>query len=138
MSNGGRPRSADMREVVNAILYMAEGGITWRMLPSEFPPLSTVQRYFYGWRNDGTWALINYALVQAGRELEGKEPCPSACINAPARGSGGAGDWQRIGRKQSIAQQHGRSSPTSVFLFAGLQKIVIFEILSSQTLTAVR
>lgn len=77
---GGRPRSVDMREVVNAILYMAEGGIAWRMLPSEFPPLSTVQRYFYGWRNDGTWALINYALVQASRELEGKEPCPSAGI----------------------------------------------------------
>jgi len=78
--SGGRPRTSDMREVFNAILYIAEGGIAWRMLPKEFPPLSTVQRYFYAWRNDGTLALINYALVQAARELEGKEPCPSAGI----------------------------------------------------------
>ncbi len=77
---GGRPRTSDMREVFNAILYIAQGGIAWRMLPREFPPLSTVQRYFYQWRNDGTLALMNYALVQAGRELEGKEPCPSAGI----------------------------------------------------------
>jgi len=78
--SGGRPRSADLRAVLSAILYIAEGGIAWRMLPKEFPPLSTVQRYFYQWRDDGTWALINFALVQAGRELEGKEPCPSAGI----------------------------------------------------------
>ena len=29
---GGRPRTTDMREVLNAILYLAEGGIAWRML----------------------------------------------------------------------------------------------------------
>jgi len=77
---GGRPRTTDMREVFNAILYMAGGGIAWRMLPTDFPPLSTVQGYFYQWRNDGTLALINFALVQAARQLEGKEPCPSAGI----------------------------------------------------------
>ena len=77
---GGRRRTTNMREVFNAILYIAQGGISWRMLPKEFPPRSTVQRYFYQWRNDGTLALMNYALVQAGRELEGKEPCPSAGI----------------------------------------------------------
>jgi len=78
--SGGRPRSTDMRDVFNAILYLAGGGIPWRMLPREFPPVSTVQRYFYAWRNDGTLALMNFALVQAGRELEGKQPCPSAGI----------------------------------------------------------
>jgi len=77
---GGRPRKTDMREVFNAILYMAQGGIAWRMLPKEFPPLSTVQGYFYQWRGDGTLALLNFALVQAARELEGKEPCPSAGV----------------------------------------------------------
>ena len=73
--SGGRPRSTDLRAVLDAVLYVAEGGIAWRMLP-----LSTVQRYFYQWRNDGTWALINFALVQAARDLEGKEPSPSAGI----------------------------------------------------------
>jgi putative transposase len=77
---GGRPRTTDMREIFNAILYIAGGGIAWRMLPRDFPPLSTVRGYFYQWRNDGTLALMNYALVQAARELEGKEPCPSAGI----------------------------------------------------------
>ncbi len=77
---GGRPRTTDMREVMNAILYMAGGGIARRMLPKDFPPVSTVRGYFYAWRNDGTLALMNYALVQAVRELEGKEPCPSAGI----------------------------------------------------------
>ncbi|WP_417426891.1 IS5 family transposase [Hoeflea sp.] len=77
---GGRPRTSDMREVMNAILYIAGGGIPWRMLPKDFPPVSTVRGYFYRWRNDGTLALMNFALVQAARELEGKEPCPSAGI----------------------------------------------------------
>lgn len=77
---GGRPRKTDMREVVNALLYIANGGIPWRMLPKDFPPVSTVRGYFYQWRSDGTLALVNYALVQAARELEGKEPCPSAGI----------------------------------------------------------
>ena len=43
----GRPRKTDLREVVNAILYMASTGCQWRMLPSDLPPPSTVQRYFY-------------------------------------------------------------------------------------------
>lgn len=77
---GGRPRSTNMREVLNAILYVAGGGIAWRMLPRDFPPVSTVRGYFYRWRNDGTLALMNYALVQEARELEGEEPCPSAGI----------------------------------------------------------
>ena len=77
---GGRPRTTDMREVLNAILYMAGGGIPWRMLPKDFPPVSTVRGYFYAWGSNGMLALMNFALVQSTRELEGKEPCPSAGI----------------------------------------------------------
>ena len=51
----GRPRTTNMREVVNAILYLAAAGSQWRLLPKEFPPNSTVQNYFYLWRDDGTW-----------------------------------------------------------------------------------
>ena len=78
--HGGRPRTTDMRSVFDAILYIAQGGIPWRMLPKDFPPLSTVQRYFYEWRKSGVLSAINFALVQMGRELEGKEPCPSAGV----------------------------------------------------------
>lgn len=77
---GGRPRTTDIREIMNAILYMAGGGMAWRMLPKDFPPVSTVLGYFCAWRCDGTLALMNYALVQAARELEVKEPCPSAGV----------------------------------------------------------
>ncbi len=45
----------DLREVVNAILNLLRGGCSWRLLPKEFPPRSTVQRYFYAWRDEATW-----------------------------------------------------------------------------------
>lgn len=77
---GGRPRTTDLREVVNALLYMASTGCQWRMLPKDFPPLSTVQRYFYAWRSSGLLWTINYALVMAARELEGREATPTAGI----------------------------------------------------------
>ncbi|GAB7551752.1 hypothetical protein NRB_12510 [Novosphingobium sp. 11B] len=47
---GGRRRTTDMREVMNALLYIAASGCAWRLLPKCFPPVSTVQRYFYAWR----------------------------------------------------------------------------------------
>ena len=64
----GRPRTADLREVVNAILYIASTGCQWRMLPKDFPPPSTVQRYFYDWRDSGLWRTISNHLVMAARE----------------------------------------------------------------------
>ena len=76
----GRPRSTDLREAVNAILYMAATGCQWRMLPKEFPPYSTVQGYFYRWRDEGRWATINHPLVMAVREAEGREASPSAGV----------------------------------------------------------
>jgi transposase len=76
----GRPRTTDLREVVNAILYMASAGCQWRMLPKDLPPPSTVQRYFYEWRDSGLWRAISNDLVMAGRELEGREASPTAGV----------------------------------------------------------
>ena len=67
----GRPRSTDLREVVNALLYIASTGCQWRMLPKDFPPFTTVQAYFYEWRATGLWGRINHRLVMETRELEG-------------------------------------------------------------------
>ena len=50
---GGRPRRTDMREVINAIFYIASTGCQWRALPKDFPPMSTVQWYFYAWADTG-------------------------------------------------------------------------------------
>ena len=77
---GGHPRTTDMRAVMNAILYIAGGGIQWRMLPKDFPPVSTVRGYFYSWRNAGLWETINHVLVMAARELEGREASPTAGV----------------------------------------------------------
>jgi transposase len=74
----GRPRKTDLREIVNALLYIASTGCQWRMLPKDFPPCSTVQRYFYEWRAMGLWSRINHHLVMEARELEGKEASPTA------------------------------------------------------------
>jgi putative transposase len=77
---GGRPRSADMREVVNAILYVLRNGIIWRALPHDFPPWPTVYHYFRQWRLDGTWEAIHAALREEVRAADGREPTPSAAI----------------------------------------------------------
>ena len=72
----GRPRKTVLREVVNAIFYIAATGCQWRMLPKDFPPYSTVQGYFYRWRDDGTWPMMNHHLVMAERERQGREALP--------------------------------------------------------------
>jgi putative transposase len=66
--------------VVNAILYIASSGAQWRMLPRDFPPVSTVQGYFYAWRDGRLWQSINQLLVMASRELEGREASPTAGV----------------------------------------------------------
>ena len=77
---GGRRRTTDMREVANALLYIASSGGAWRMLPKCFPPVSTVRRYFYAWRNTGLFETINTVLVMNLREIEGREAHPSAGV----------------------------------------------------------
>ena len=77
---GGRPRRADMREVVNAVLYVARTGVTWRALPHDFPPWRTVYHYFRAWRLDGTWESIHDALRDQVRTQAGRATSPSAAI----------------------------------------------------------
>jgi len=76
----GRPRSTDLREVMNALLYIASTGCQWRMLPKDFPPFTTVQAYFYEWRATGLWGRINHRLVMETRAEEGRQAQPSAAI----------------------------------------------------------
>jgi putative transposase len=77
---GGRPRTTDMREVINAILYLDRTGSQWRALPHEFPPWSTVWSYFRRGRNDGTWKRMHTALREQVRVKQGRQPTPSAAI----------------------------------------------------------
>src|ERR1700751_158175 len=76
----GRPREIELRNVLDAILYIARTGCQWRMLPKDFPPFTTVQGYFYDWRDDGLFEKINFALLLEAREAAGREPSPSAGV----------------------------------------------------------
>ena len=77
---GGRPRTPDMREVVNAIVYVLRSGCQWRMLPKEFPPHQTVYHYFWTWRQAGVWERMHDTLRGDLREACGRTREPSAGI----------------------------------------------------------
>src|SRR5207248_69893 len=97
----GRP-PADLREVLNGILYLARSGCQWRLLPHDFPPWSTVHTWYRRWRKDGTWDRVNDALapqvrrqavpsrVPPGRGVR-LRPVPAACGQPPGR-RGGLGE----------------------------------------------
>jgi len=76
----GRPRQTDLREVVNALLYIASTGCQWRFLPKDFPPFSTVQKYFYRWRDELLLETINHHLLFATRERAGRVAQPTAGV----------------------------------------------------------
>jgi len=76
----GRPREIELRAVLDAILYIARSGCQWRMLPKDFPPFTTVQGYFYDWRDSGLFETINFALLLQAREAAGREASPSAGV----------------------------------------------------------
>jgi len=58
----------DLRRVLNGILYITRGGVSWRMLPKEYGAWETVAGYFYRWSKAGLWVTINSALVQKVRK----------------------------------------------------------------------
>ena len=76
----GRPREIGLRAVLDAILYIARTGCQWRMLPKDFPPFTTVQGYFYDWRDNGLFEKINFELLLQARETAGREASPSAGV----------------------------------------------------------
>ena len=76
----GRPRTTRLRDVFDAIPYIATTGCQWRMLPNDFPPVSTVRGYFYAWRNDSLLDEMNRKLVEVARLTKGRKAQPTAGI----------------------------------------------------------
>ena len=77
---GGRPRTADMRRVLDAIFYQLHTGCQWKMLPHDLPAKSTVYDYFRQFTRDGTWQKIHDALRAQVRQQEGHYVGPQAII----------------------------------------------------------
>lgn len=77
---GGRPRTVDVREVLNAILYVLSAGCQWAALPKDLPPRSTAWAYFDLWEWDGTLERIHHALYVAVREQAGRAASPTTAI----------------------------------------------------------
>jgi putative transposase len=75
---GGRPRSVNLREVVNAMLYLLRTGCPWGHLPHDLPPPTTVWTYFRAWRDDGILEQVHDTLRTRVREADGRAPSPSA------------------------------------------------------------
>jgi putative transposase len=77
---GGRPRSVDLRETTNAMLYLLRTGCPWRSLPHDLPPWGTVWAYFRRWRDDGTLDRLHDQLRDQVRTDAGRDRHPSAAI----------------------------------------------------------
>ncbi len=77
---GGRPRSVDAREIIDAIFYLLKSGCTWRLLPNDFPDWRIVYCYFTTWKKDGTWKTMHDKLRDKVRLKAGKKKQPTAGI----------------------------------------------------------
>jgi putative transposase len=78
--DGGRPRTVDMREVVNACFYISRSGCQWDLIPKDFPPRTTVFEYYSQWSKDGTFDEILRALREEIRIKAGRNKKPTAAI----------------------------------------------------------
>lgn len=106
---GGRPRSVDLREVVNAILYLLRTGCPWRHLPHDLPSWGTVWSYFCQWRDDGTLDRLHDDLREQVRTAADRDPQLSAgCLDSQSvktaeKGARGYDTGKKIqGRKRHL------------------------------------
>ena len=109
-SKRGRNPGVDMREILNAIRYVARSGGGWRMLPKDFPPWQTV----YWWFRRFVWLMlfrtIHDIALMTDREQVRREASPSAgvadsqTVKAPAPGAKRGYDAAKktVGRKRHV------------------------------------
>ena len=101
---GGRPRSVDLREIIDGILYILRGGCAWRMMPHDLPP-EHLLRLLPQVANDGLWRRINDTLRDQVRRRSERKTSPSMAIidsqsvktteQGGPRGKGGRQDGRR-------------------------------------------
>jgi transposase len=112
---GGRPRTVNVREVLNAIFYVLSTGCQWEALPKDLAPKSTAHSYFMLWEWDGTLVRIHHALYVAERERQGREASPTAAIidSQTAKAAAPKGGLRSTRRVMTRARRRRAASATS-------------------------
>src|SRR3954465_2258117 len=113
---GGRPRTTDMRRMLDGLFYVVRTGCQWRHLPPPpaFPPWRTGYGYFRDFIEAGVWESLRHHLVTALRERSGRDPSPSAAIidtpSVKTTEKGGLAATTR-GKRSRAASVTSRSTP---------------------------
>jgi len=104
----GRPRTIDLRRVIDAIFYISRSGCQYRMLPREFPPWNTVYYYFDKWKKDGTLEGIHDALREQVREKERPAERTTASVDSQSTDSHGSQEAREFdgGKKLDGRKRH--------------------------------
>ena len=105
----GRPRSTNLRRLIDAIFFVSRTGVAWRYLPSDFPPWQTVYSYFRRWVRQGIWHHLYDVIVHRVRRAAGRQSNPtlvivdSQAVKAARGEQRGYDGFKRIrGRKRQI------------------------------------
>lgn len=122
--HGGRPRQVNVREILNAVMYVLSTGCQWRYIPKDLPARSTVHGYFQRWHDDGTLGIIHHALYMACRDQMGREASPTACVidsqsvKSAEKGGGADPHGYDAGKKIKGKKRHILVDTTGLLLHA--------------------
>ncbi|HXG08728.1 MAG TPA: IS5 family transposase [Gemmataceae bacterium] len=120
---GGRPRKTNRRDVVDAICYLLRTGCPWRYLPQDFPPKSTVWRYFDEWRPNDTWDRIHDARRRKVRTAEKPSaPRPTASVDRQSVDTTSGGEQRGRDNATNVA---GRKRPLVVDSLGLLRAVLV-------------
>jgi transposase len=93
----GKTRKHSLRVMINAVFYLIKSGCQWRMLPTSFPPWSSVHSFYYRAKHKGIWQKMMDDLVKLSREKMGRNAGPTySLIDSQSTKTTGAAEHRGI------------------------------------------